>query len=466
MPLNRNIFSHEGLYVSASPSSGSQFFYTNAGSPNNDWNNSNQNINLVRPLPRVQGINYSVNFDRTEVKQLGSRSLAAFPLIAYPTVNLNFSYLSAGILNEYRLGFDVNYTQINSGGGVSGTPFYADNFGVCCISGLVTRDLQWDSSTFRNNYQDKKNYFVAVHKSGTDVNQFNVNQTPDYNNLYTYAFGDCQIVSYRAAGSVGEFPVINVGLVGSNLVVYSSGSGIDIPALDPITRNGFTGTKVVLPSTYEGSYVSVLLPGSTTVNISSRQAFQNVLAIPGTGLAVGTTTTNIPDVGIDFRSLSVQSYDVSLDLNREPLISLAARLPLDRKIVFPVYASCNFTVLVNNIMTGDLRSLFNKDDDYDISLKLANPLKVGGVGIQYDFRRAKLNGISSSAQVGNDKTVNLSFLTEINPDNLSRGFFISGSLNTSPADTQINFGALKLENNSYLLNEDGSKILLFNSIQI
>jgi hypothetical protein len=460
MSLNRIIYNAEALYVGPSPSSG-QHFVDIYGNLNDYYWSGDNNYNLIRPVTRVQAINYGINFDRTEIKQLGSRSLAAFPLIQYPTINLDFSYLSAGIANEYRLGLDVNYQQLNIT--KSGQTVYSDNYSICCISGLLDRNLNWDGDRYRFSYQDKKNYFICVNKSGEDVNQFNTSQKPNFSALDVYCFGDAQINSYHARGAVGEFPVVNVSLISDNLTIYGSGSGINIPALDPVTRNS-SNFRAVIPSSFDGSFVSTLLPSDTTVNITSYKKAQNVLVIPGTGLLDSVAVSRIPDIGIDFQNLAVQSYDIGFDLNREPLISLTSKLPIDRRITFPVYATCNLSVLFNNNITGNLNHLFNKDDDYNVSLRLKNGHRPG-IGIQYDLRRAKLNGFSAAGQIGSNKSANLNFVSEINPDNLSGGFFISGSLNQTPVQKLTGF--LQLDDGSYLLLEDGvSRIILYDTIII
>jgi len=466
--LNRNIFSHEGVYVSTSPSSGAQFFYTTGVEPNNDYNVGLDNVNLTRPIPRVQSASYSINLERTPIQMLGVRS-AYTPIVTYPSVNLNFNYLSAGISNEIRLGFDANYRQVNSGT-TSGTPFYADNFAVCCISGFLTRDLQWDVNRFRNTYQDKKNIYICVNRSGTETNQTTSTQAPDFRNLTVYSFGDCQLTSYRAFGAVSEFPQVSVGFVAQNLTIQNSGSGFSNPSLNTTTREPFSDVKIVIPSTFQGNnVVSTLLPSDTTVSIVSRAKPTNVFIFAGTGLTGTTSSSTIYDLGgVDFQNLVVQSYDINLNLNREPLFSLGAKLPLDRRITFPVYATCDLNVIFNNNISGDLSQLFNRDLDYDISLIMnRQTYRGGGVGLRYDFRRAKLNGFSSQSTIGANKAANISFITEINPDNLSRGFFMSGELNMSPEVVQKNYGVLMLDSlGDQLLFENGDSILLFDQVQI
>jgi hypothetical protein len=642
MTLNRQIFNHQGLFIGPAPATGYHFLNM-SGILNNDVHSSFTNYNLVRSLPRVQGLSYSIDFPRTELRQLGTWGTVAYPNITYPEVNLNFSYLQAGILNELRMGFYANYHQ--TVGHNSGISYYSDNFKVCCISGFVTRELGFESATdvdFPYTYRDKRNLFVAINQEGKDINHVNSGNQLIYQNIDVLGFGNCYLNSYSARGGVGELPVVNCGYTAENVIYYTSASGIHIPAIEPKYLTQYTGTLFKIPSTFEGDdLVSVLLPGDTSLNIYSIDN-RTGLSIYGTGLDergnlavrseelefwsksslevfvtgnlianpvnkeftadfVGTNTgvatsrslslsfpavsgigyeyslwakagntgrfsmgiynlpaaqwlnfitvdltqgqiinvtqtaslyqsivsgddgwfkctvaatapsgmitrfyiypgsfalsnyntlyfwgahlrettwpteyiqtynvgitgktyeTNISDLGINFTNLNVQNYAIDLQLNRQPLTSLTHRLPIDRKITFPVYVNSNFSVLCNTNQTGHLRSAFFKDRDYFLTFKLQNPAR-NGVGVQYDFRRAKLTNLSFADTIGENKIANLGFVTEITPDNFDRGFFMSGMANVQDlynfvSSLLIDGGA---DDGDYLLLEDGGRIM-------
>lgn len=631
-------YGSQAVYVGPAPATG-YTFVTSRGVLNNNYTDLSNNFNLLRPIQRVNAFNYEINFERTEVRQLGTRGNVAMPIITPPTVNLSMSYLQFGIINELRMGFYVNYPNSLSGIN-SGSPVYSDNFGVCCISGFVSKELNPGNNDFGYpfDYRDKRNIFLAINRSGLDIHGDNGYGNP--NSLDVVGFGNCYITSYKAAGGVGTFPQVTVNYIAENLNYYTSGSGANIPAVNPVDLSEYSNSFVIPPN-YEGSgLISVLLPGDTTLDFEAIRPIQNILAIPGTGKngkgnlalysedvtawnknsnahvisgnvttspfgeltadaytltgagssfgvrisannlvsgkryeasvylkantvnsgsfgifnsdanaffnlanfnfasntvssdntmpsvnpavsiqdagngwfkcshfitpqsgsnsllfvyprSVGNQmsgdsvfiwgaqvkevawedgyvkTTDVPttgesrindivNIGVKFDSLSVTNYSLGMDFQRQPLVSLTHKLPLDRKVTFPVYCNLDVGILVNVNQSGKLLDLLNKDNDYNLSLKLRNPIQKRGVGVQYDFKRAKLNNINYGLTIGENKVCNLSFITELNPDNLDRGLFMSGSLNVTNIDVL----------QGYLLKEDGGGILLENGAHI
>ena len=73
--------------------------------------------------------------------------------------------------------------------------------------------------------------------------------------------------------------------------------------------------------------------------------------------------------------------------------------------------------------------------------------------INYFFKSAKLNSFSYSSSIGENLIFSASFSTEIDPDDLSKGFFISGFLSN-----------VKYE--EFLLRDDGFYIELEQSKDI
>lgn len=183
----------------------------------------------------------------------------------------------------------------------------------------------------------------------------------------------------------------------------------------------------------------------------------------GAAVSGQSKTTDLKDIGVSFSNLNLTNYNLDLNINRRPLQSLTAKLPLDRKVTFPVYVNLNCSIVVNNNQTGSLARLFSNDDDYYCTVKLKNPaFKTSGTAVQYDFRRAKLSSVDYGIQIGGNKVVNLGFVTEINPSNLERGFFISGLLNTP--EQNVFRELLQTEDGEALLFENGDVFDLYNSV--
>lgn len=427
---NRIIYNAQGLYVGPAPAS-EYHFLDGSGVLNNRYTDLLNNNNLIVPVTRLTSFNYSINVDRTEIKTLGVQGLVSRPSITPPTVDFSFTYDQVGIINESRLGFYANYTKPESN--YSGQTLY-DNFNTCFISGFIVRDPNFALNRAENtlrwpyNYRDKRNFFLAVKQNNDDLNTQN-SSIPS--SIDVFAFGNSYVTNYKTSASVGSFPQATVSYTAENLIYYSSGSGIAIPALDAQTRLPILGVNAVIPALYQsGLSPAVLHPGDITLNISGLNRLSGSFIFQNTGNFLGNSFNPVGNE-CDLSRMSVQSYSINLDLKREALYSIDYKLPLDRRIVFPVYADLNLNLLISDMQTGSLSNLVNSDYDYNIKIKVQNPPGnlQSGTALQYDFVRAKFNGMQVQSQVGSNRTASMSFNVEINPEKFSQGFFVSGLLN-------------------------------------
>lgn len=451
MSRNRIIYNSQSVFIGPAPSSGFHYIDVSGNLSNTG------DYNLVRPLNRVQSLDYSFIPEYIEVKELGKRGLVSRPIINHFSTELTFDYLQRGIINELRMGFFSNYVS-----GDGSDAFYSNNFSVSLISGFVTRDFVQPTTQpyWPYNYRDKRNIFVVTTAEGVDVYRTEWAETaPEAQSYNVFAFGDCYLNSYQARAAINSFPVASVGYVCENLEVIGSGSGCQIPALSSQSGNLIPNKIFSIPSSFEGNdLVSVLLPGDIRLSFSSTPALTGVSALYGTGYS-RSDYNNVYNLGVSFSDIKIQNYDINLDLNRKALNGIGYKIPSDRIVTFPVYANIKIGGIVGDLLTGNIRNLFNQNDDYNLTIRLNNPSTASksGVGVQYDFKRAKFNGISYDGAIGPAEQFNMSFTTEIDPDDLSKGFFMSGLLNISePGDF------LETENSpNYLLSKnDNSKIKL------
>lgn len=453
MPRIRVVYNESALFVGPAPSTGYHFI-TRDGILTNNF--ANGDLNLVSYLPRVQEVNYSVNLNRNVNSQLGKFGSISDSISEAPTVDLNFSYLSASILPEARLGFIVNFPSVIS----PDTLLYSNTYSQFLLDGFYTRSEErphTNALRYPAKYRDCRNFFLATTNNiGSDFNAKTTGQKFDYNNMTVIGFGDCYINSYSAAGSVGNFPIVNVGYTCDNIVGYASGSGISIPALNKNNYQQYSGTYATIPQNYECSTVGVLRPGDITLSITAYNQTTGINAIDGTGYL--GAQKNIDNIGIDFSNLIAQSYNLSVPLARYPLKSISRRLPSDYKLSSPIFATLGASVLVSQFQTGQLNQLVNKDDEYDVKILLNNPdcNPLSGTAISYHLKRAKFNGYSYSYGVGKDYTVNLNWNVELSPENLNKGLFMSGQLNICPPVNGTDY--ILQEEGSYILTEEGEYI--------
>ena len=453
MPRNRTIYNTEAIFIGPAPSTGYHFI-NDVGTLSNTGSS-----NLIKNIGRVQSASYGITVSYNNIVELGKRGIVSQPIINAPTVNLGFDFLHRGVINELRLGLLCNYQNDQ---GASAAPFYSNNFGISLISGLVTRELIQPTSFpyWPLSYRDKRNIFIVVAPEGEDVNKTTYYESdPANRNFAVYSFGDCYLNSYTARASVGALPSCSVSYICENLEVLASGTGVSIPAINPQTYSGYTGVKFNIPTSFDGGVdpVSALLPGDINLSFTSYPPITGVLAIQGTGYARSANAA-VTDLGASFTDFKVQDYEISMGLGREALYSMGYKAPVDRVITFPVIANLSTSAVIGDSQTGALWQLSNKNNDYDVTISLRNPAyaDIQGVGLRYDFKRAKLNSFNYSSTIGSNKIGVFNWSVELDPDDLSKGMFISGLLNV---DFSRDILLTKNDNSRFLLNAGGGYIL-------
>lgn len=405
----RTIYSNIGVFSSNAPSTGFHFLSTDGIFTSND--NPSFSYNLVFPLMRIIHADYGFSEPRTDIKQLGTIGTVSRPSILAPTVNLNLTYYQQGLINEARLGFVFNR---NSGFYSDGASIY--NNRVIFISGFLDRQYERSTETelgYPLTTRDGKNIFIATRQDYLDLN--NTTDTPSFqsNSVDCFAFGDCYLQKYSTSCSVGSFPQCSVSFNCNNVVFYNGSSGKNIPSVDSKTATQNTQYQFNLPNTFQGTGLpTVLLPKDISIDITN------------------SDNSTIVDLPVKISDLKIQSYDINMDLNREPLINLGYKLPLDYPINLPVFVNLDINTIVGENQTGSLTSLIQKDKDYDIKIRLnySNSNLFNGTAILYEFLGAKFNNLSIDDTIGSNRSCNFSFTTEINPTKLNKGFFVSGQL--------------------------------------
>jgi hypothetical protein len=465
MPRNRTIYPNEALFVGPAPASGYSFMnYLGELGNNGDYN-------LIFPLHRVQYVDYGVNANYSELQVLGKNAVLNRPQIQPPEASLGFEYLQNGVLNELRMGFYANYEV--QYGMRSGEAYYPDNFNVFLLSGFIAdqelgegepNELRWPLR-----YRDRRNLYLATEREGYDLHHPTLHRQihPNAANLSVAGFGNCYITNYSARAAVGDFPRVAVSYVGENMKFYSSGSGLANPAVDSKSGNLVQDRIFNIPNFQSGSYgVSVLLPGQITVDLSSSLCLTGINAVDGTGFSRGDYSQDslFENLGIKYTDIKIQNYQIDIPLPRRSLRGIGYKYPLNRVVDFPLSYNLNFSCIVGDSHTGDFTQFMRQNDDYNVTIKMQNPptAPTTGIGIRYDMLRAKLQDIRYRDRIGDKwKTADLRFKGDIDPDDLSRGIFISGKPNF-PNLLETDF--LLQEDDFYVLQEDGTSRIIIRQI--
>lgn len=469
------------VFVGPSPASGYHFLRSD-GVLNNDFEDLGPNSNLLMGLHRVQNVTFAMEAEREEVRQLGTRSTVDRPNINPPKVSLEFEYLLNGLANDARIGLNVNYGQFHFP--YSGTPFYDENFNVSLLSGLIARQFTQPTGQpfWPMAMRDNRNIFLVRAPEGQEIQRLGEHRLdqPDLTQGIDFmapryevlAFGNCYLESWETSAAVNAIPRTKTSWAAENVCFYVSGSGCNIPAISTTTRQLINQNKFIIPEVRNEGGPFILNPGDILLDISASGA-----------------NGNLTGFGLNFNDITIQDYSIRMDLNRDLLMSLGHKCALDREITFPVIAILNFGAIVGNVTSGHFIDILNEDNNYDITIKLRNPLinppftprsestrpffgsagsagtsgggsvassgtprhsgpafANGDVAIRYDLKGAKFNSVGYSTAIGSNKRAEVSFSVELDPDNLARGLFISGLLNIE-----------KIED--YLIDESGNYIL-------
>jgi hypothetical protein len=435
------IYNSQALFVGPAPESGYNFFNYNGGPAVNDDSSLVQKINRLNPIDRLQSVSYSINVPHTDVTQLNQRRVVDRPIINYPTVDLSFDYLLCGTKNEARLGLNVNYPLYTFP--FNGEPYYTQNQSVSLLSGFfeknksATNQKVWEQYPV-NKYRDCRNIYVVVNQDSNDINKFYFKE--DFSNPDTYqsidpnapdyhviSFGNCYMNSYSTRGSVGTFPSASVNYTAYNVNFDMSGSGFQAPGIETKSGQLSPDSKVVIPRILAEEGYAALHPGDITL-----------------------TTDSFSGLGVDFNKLHIQGYDISLDLNKEPLNSLGYKFPLDNRATSSIFASLSIQGIVESGNSGSLIDLISINSGYDFTIKVdpegcaketTAPINAGTIplnteveALRYTFLNAKLDSFEYGSDIGNNKSFSASFSVESYPEAdqangmFTEGLFISGVL--------------------------------------
>lgn len=361
--------------------------------------------NLVQQIHRVQSANYSFSINRTDVNTFGK--LARIDAIALepPTVNLDFSYYPTDGFNERNLGFHVQ--------GANDKGYGMSELALNAASG----HLQDDSAG--------RNFYIITTPEGTDA----FNTTRALTERSVIGLGNGYLSDYSLDASVGSIPSASVTVEMFNAKSDVGASGIGIPGVTLDDGKAITGTQVTV-----GHH--------SDLRGDSQGATPSTGDVTATALRPGDVTMEIPSSLSIFADVSgegsvhIQNMSLSLPLARSPIDRLGTRFAFSRVVDFPVVASLSVSALMSEVGTGNLANIIDSCDEEDIRIIMKSNASCGVGEAQdamiIDFKGARIDSESISSDIGSNKTVDLTFTTQIGgPEDKTHGVFISGANRTS-----------------------------------
>jgi hypothetical protein len=371
MARNRVIYQSEALYVSSGLLS----------------TGTSQHVQL----DRVQSANYNFSISRQDINQYGELARIDSITLEPPTVSLDFSYYLTDGSNERALGFYVKTGSATEGNFPSGH--------MTTTSG--------------------RNFFIVTSAEGDDLNY----STASGQIKSVIGIGNGFLSDYTLDVAVGSLPTVSVTIEGANIAAsgsfIASGAGYtgitgQNPSVNPENGIANSGTGVLLPTgktNLGNSLISALRPGDVTLEFG---------AITGDGSGV------ISDLATNSNGIHIQSASLSIPLSRSPLQRLGSRFPFARAVDFPVTSTLTVNAILNEVTAENLSNTLNNNTTTDITLTIKKPGSTQ-IAMIYVLKKARLDSESFSSSIGSNKTVDLTFSTQIGgPNDVTNGVFASG----------------------------------------
>lgn len=404
MPRNRINYQNEAIYAGPSLKTGISTGVL-------------QGHHILKKIDNVISANYGINVTRQDLMQLGSQGIISRPIFQSPILDLQFSYNFNGFGNETKLGFITNFTTGNN------IPRFSDNFSVALLSGFVNP----------NRERDKRDFYIALADEGEDVynDVFNTGNFSD-KSLTTLTglidsksksydilnFQNCYLTKYKMNVAVNQFVNCNLSYLCENMMVFTSGSGVNVFTLDAKTRSPVkTGINIVIPK-YSRTNESVLLGNTSTLSISLSEGDNNNLS---------------SGIGFSLTDAKINSFDFEIVFDRYPLKSISHKMPVDQIIKFPVIGTFTIAGIQGDAFSGDFLSFFNKEKSIDLSLSMkreraGNPK--GDLSSLINIKKATINSVFFDSSIGSNKSISLQGQVDLDDADLSKGIFFSGALPT------------------------------------
>lgn len=336
-------------------------------------------------LERVQSANYNFTINRQDINQYGQAARLDTIVMDAPTVGLDFSYYLTDGGNEKALGFNISGSnQFASGHMVqsSGANFY-----------ILTADEG----------QDAVGAATGDRKS-------------------VIGLGNAFLSDYTLDLAVGSLPTVSVSMecanINSDTTLSGSStdiSGVSTPSVD-ITNGAKIESLAVLPAAETGdSSITALRPGDISIDITNLS-----------GAALSDVTG--PDTD---DAIHIQSASLSVPLSRSPLQRLGTRFAYSRSVDFPVNATLSVSAICNDVTAKNLADILDDTAGKEVTLTLKDENDV--TKVLYTLKGCRLDSESFSSSIGSNKSVDLTFSTQVGGVNdTSNGVFVSGTFTDSP----------------------------------
>ena len=188
---------------------------------------------------------------------------------------------------------------------------------------------------------------------------------------------------------------------GFNIKDFAGENTITGAYLTSYSLNGAVGEMVRGTSSYEADQVSFTSSNSISFSDLSDDNF-NVFVPRNISISSATLTGE----GVSTSSLNIQSFDISVDIQRESRNRLGSRTPEFRYPTMPVDGSLNVSFLKNSVTGIDLSPLVVDTGTISIDLKDNDGL----TRMSYPMKQCSLKSVSEAVDLDGNNTINFSYV--------------------------------------------------------
>jgi hypothetical protein len=331
-------------------------------------------------LRRVQSANYSIAKSELDVNQFGDLARVGALVVESPSVTFDFSYFVTDGFNERAMGF---YVETGTG---------------ATASGFATSQMLGDSG---------RNFYITTTDEGTDMNDGAIQATDA-----VIGIGNGYISDYTVEGAVGSLLTATVSVEALNAASDESANSITSPGVNPSAGTPL-GTTVTLPTpsgATGATHIVALRPGDITLDFGG---FAN-------------SATGVMSALAGASGIHIQSFSLSVPLSRSPLEKLGSKYAYSRVIDFPLNATLSVNAILNEISAKNLSDLLDVTDENDITITINDP--AGTKAMVYELKGATVTEESFSSAIGSNKTVDLTFSSQIGgPTDAVHNVLVSGA---------------------------------------
>lgn len=361
------------------------------------------NGNCVRPLYRVQSINYAINTNLVNINQYGQAARFDAAMSSSPDVTIDFEYILADGYNEQVLGFALDGKSQ-------------------ALSKFITADNKAGG-----------NFFLAVAPEGHNIVGAPLSKFGD--DLTVVGIGNAFLSQYAVIAEVGNVPRARVSFDAFNINSNFGYCNLPVPSVDMV-NDCKSSMKFSLPDTYEVNQYPKLkgLDDIEYQNLIGGIRPSDIKIYMGDSALI-TKTVNSASLPAD-GSAHIQGFSINVPIGTTKVNRVGSSLGFRRNLNFPSSIEIEVNAILSEIKAApDLVHSLTCKKPVDIILDLTDCkslVECEGVlenrtsSMRFVVKNVLVEEESFDLNLSDSKIVKMKFTSSVaGNEDLSSGLFIS-----------------------------------------